>query len=159
MDSRRVLGTVTWPARLMGEAGLRALDAALESSVLERAVDRTLASGLARHAVDRAFQGPVIDAITRDVIRYRVVDRLVDELLDAGLVDRTVDRVLANLLDSDELWRLVEAVAASPAVTAAVTQQTAGFADQVATGVRGRSRNADAWLERKARAALRRPAP
>jgi hypothetical protein len=184
MERASLLGAVSWPVRLVGEGSLRVLDAALASTVLERAVDRTLDSGLARHAIDRALQGPIIDAIARDIVRYRVVDRVVDELLahgdadqtverilsdgvvdrtvdqllSTGVVDRAVDRVLAGLLDSDELWRLVETVAASPAVTEAVTQQTAGFADQVAGGVRARSHNADAWLERYARRALRKPA-
>jgi hypothetical protein len=158
MAGQRLLGALTWPARMAGHASLAALDTALASSVVEQAVDRTLASTLARHAVDRAFQGPIVDAIASDLVRYRVVERVVDELLDEGLVERTVDRILSDLLDSDELWVLVERVAASPAVTLAVTQQTAGFADEVAGGVRARSHNADAWLERHARRALRRPA-
>jgi hypothetical protein len=170
MERHRLLGTVTWPARLLGEAGLAALDVALASKVLERAVDRTMSSELARHAVDRAFQGPMIDAIARDVVRYRVVervaeellaegvaDRIVDRILAEGIADRVVDRILAGLTDSDEMWVLVEEVAASPAVTEAVTQQTASFAEQVAGGVRTRSHSADAWLERQARRALRRP--
>ena len=56
-----------------------------------------------------------------------------------------------------ELWLLVEEIAESPAVTDAITQQGFGFADEVAGGMRARSRNADAWLERTARRALRRP--
>jgi hypothetical protein len=158
MERRRLLGPVMWPARLVGEAGLAALDVALTSRVLEQAVDRTLTSSLARHAVDRAFQGPIVDAIAKDVVRYRVVERVIDELLAEGIADRAVDRVLAGLTTREELWVLVEEVASSPAVTEAVTQQTAGFADQVAGGVRTRSHNADAWLERQARRALRRPA-
>jgi hypothetical protein len=153
MERRRLLGPVMWPARLVGEAGLAALDAALASKVVEQAVDRTLTSALARHAVDRAFQGPIVDAIAKDMIRYRVVERVVDELLAEGVVDR----LIAGLAEREELWVLVEEVAASPAVTEAMTQQTASFADQVAGGVRTRSHHADAWLERQARRALRRP--
>jgi hypothetical protein len=41
-------------------------------------------------------------------------------------------------------------------VTDAITQQSFGFADQVAGGVRSRSRTADDWLERVVRRALRR---
>lgn len=43
-----------------------------------------------------------------------------------GLWDEFVDRLLA----SRALWRLVDEVADSPAVTAAITQQGLGFADQ-----------------------------
>ena len=51
---------------------------------------------------------------------------------------------------------MVDEIARSPAVTEAITQQSLGFADQVAGGVRDRSRNADEVLERVARRALRR---
>jgi hypothetical protein len=44
-------------------------------------------------------------------------------------------------------------------VTDAIARQSVSFADQVAVGVRARSHDADAWLERAARRALRRPAP
>jgi hypothetical protein len=90
----------------------------------------------------------------------------VDRLLTDGIVERALDRVLDGpelervvtaVLQTEELWVVVEEVAQSPAVTEAMTQQSIGFADQVAGRVRARSRNADAWLERKARRALRRP--
>jgi hypothetical protein len=96
--------------------------------------------------------------VVDQLVAAGVVDRVVDRLLEDGIADRTVDRVLARLTEREALWLLVEEVAASPAVTQAVTQQTAGFADQVAGGVRARSHGADAWLERQARRALRRPA-
>jgi hypothetical protein len=69
---------------------------------------------------------------------------------------RLVDEAVARLLESEDLWVVVEEIAQSPAVTDAITQQSMGFADQVADGVRTRSRSADAWLERAARRALRR---
>ena len=74
-------------------------------------------------------------------------------MLDSRLIDEAVHR----LLEGEELWLVVDEIAQSPAVTEAITRQSIGFADQVAGGVRGRSRNADAWLERAARRALRRP--
>jgi hypothetical protein len=178
--------------RRLSDVALTALDAALASPVAEEAVDRAMASGLVRHAVGRAFEGPLVDAIAEDLIRYAVVERIVDRLLAEGIVDRMVGRALdgpelervvatvldspaierligqtiesrladqavARLLASEELWVLVEEIAESPAVTDAITQQGFGFADEVAGGVRARSRNADAWLERTARRALRRP--
>ena len=82
------------------------------------------------------------------------MERLVGRAIDSRLVDETV----ARLLESEELWVVVEEIAQSPAVTDAITRQSMGFADQVADGVRARSRNADAWLERAARRALRRRA-
>ncbi len=76
-------------------------------------------------------------------------------MIQSKLLDEAVDQ----LLESDELWLLVDEVAHSPAVTDAITQQSASFADQVAGGMRARSRNADAWIEAKARRVLRRRAP
>jgi hypothetical protein len=52
---------------------------------------------------------------------------------------------------------VVEEVARSPAVASAISQQGAGFADQVVGEVGERSRRADAWLERAARRMLHRP--
>jgi hypothetical protein len=179
-------------ARRLSSAALTALDAALVSRFAEEALDRAMASELARHAVGRALEGPLVDAIADDLIRYAVVERIVDRLLADGIVEhmvgraldgpelervvatildspaierligqtiesRLADQALARLLDSEELWLLVEEIAESPAVTDAITQQGFGFADEVAGGMRSRSRNADAWLERKARKALRRP--
>jgi hypothetical protein len=203
-ESRRLLGatirlggtvglTVMRPAaRRLSDAALTVLDAALVSPVTEEAVDRVMASGLVRHAAGRAFEGPLVDVIAEDLVRYAVVERIVDRLFADGIVEHTVGRVLegpelervvatvldspaierligqtiesrladqavARLLDSEELWLLVEEIAESPAVTDAITQQGFGFADEVAGGMRARSRNADAWLERAARRALRRP--
>jgi hypothetical protein len=71
---------------------------------------------------------------------------LIDAFFDSGLFDRFVDR----LLSSDGLWRLVDEIAASPTVRAAVSQQGLGFADQVGDAVRARSRKGDRAFERAA---------
>ena len=63
------------------------------------------------------------------------------------------------MLESEELWLLVEEIARSPAVTDAIARQSVGFADVVAGGVRARSRSADTWLEQRARRMLRRTDP
>jgi len=60
------------------------------------------------------------------------------------------------LLESDELWLLVDEIAGSPSVTRAISQQGVGFADQVAGVVRRRSERADARLERAAHRLVRR---
>jgi hypothetical protein len=72
--------------------------------------------------------------------------QLVADFFDSGLFDEFVDRLLA----SSALWRLVDEIVDSPAVTAAITQQSLGFADQVGEEVRVRTRRADHWLERLA---------
>jgi hypothetical protein len=198
-------------------ATLAAADLVLNSRAAGDVVDRLVESPLFERAVSRALAGPLVEAVSRDLVRYAVVDRVAETLLDGGALDsildraeaadvprRVVDRMLADgivehttarvlegpeleravervlesaaaerlvgrmiesrlldeavrrLLESEDLWLLVEEIARSPAVTEAIGRQSVGFADQVAGGVRARSRSADAWLERAARRALRR---
>ena len=153
-------------ARRLGDAALTALDAALVSPVAEEAVDRAIASGLVERIVDRLFADGIVERTVDRALGGPELERMVGTVLDSPAVERLIgqtiesrlaDQAVARLLDSEELWLLVEEIAESPAVTDAITQQSFGFADQVAGGMRARSRNADAWLERTARRALRRP--
>ena len=66
--------------------------------------------------------------------------------------------MVARLLESEEMWVLVDEIAQSPAVTEAVTQQSLGFADEVADDVNKRARRADAIAEHIARRLLHRRA-
>lgn len=190
------------------EAALAGLDALLVSRLAAESVERLLASALARNAVSNALEGPIVEAVTQDVIRHAVLERVAGELtesdavgtltevvladgaieqaaarvlegpelervvtsaLDSAAMERLVARVIDSrlldqaverLLESKELWVLVDEVAHSPAVTDAIAQQSIGFADQVAGGVRTRSQSADTWIETRVRRALgRRPAP
>jgi hypothetical protein len=113
----------------------------LDSPDFERLVSSALNSDRVHAAVERLFES--------DGAR-----RLVDSFFDSGLFDEFASR----LLESDALWELVDRVADSPSVTAAITQQSLGFADQMGEEVRSRSRNADDWLERAARRLSRRRA-
>ena len=131
-----------------GRAGIATLDAVLNSRLAGDVVERLAASPLAARAVRGALQGPLVEALAGDLVRYRVADRLLSE----DLVEQTTERVL----ESDDLWLIVDEIASSPAVTTAIASQSVSFADQVAGGVRARSRNADAWLEGRARRAFRR---
>jgi hypothetical protein len=120
------------------DAGLRlqrrAVDRVLESDELERVVIVAVNSVHIQTAVKLAFES---DGAAQ----------LVDSLFDSGLIDRLFER----LLESEALWHLIDEIAASPAVTAAISQQGLGFADQVGDDVRARSRKADDWMERAAR--------
>jgi hypothetical protein len=177
--------------RRTGRAALATLDGVLDSRLAGDVVERLAASPLAARAVRGALQGPVVEALAADLVRYRVADRLLSEglleqttarvlegeefehVVQAALESPTVERLIASaiesrlldqavvhLLESDDLWLVVDEIASSPAVTTAIAQQSVSFADQVAGGVRSRSRNADAWLEQRARRAFRRrPAP
>jgi hypothetical protein len=162
--TRRALG------RRAEDAALAALDAALASRVGGEAMDRVLASDLAARALERLSDGvlddPALERLLASALESPAAERLLATALDSPAAERMLVRVLdSKLLDEavrralegEELWLVVNEIAQSPAVTAAITRQSIGFADQVAGGVRGGSRNADAWLERAARRALRRP--
>jgi hypothetical protein len=134
-----VIAPVQAIGRRAEDTALAALDAVLGSRVGAEAVDRVLDSQLATRAIARA------------------VERVADEMGEGPTLDSpAMDRLVARLLESEELWRVVEEIAQSPAVTEAITRQSVGFADQVAGQVRDRSRDADARLERAARRVLRR---
>jgi hypothetical protein len=116
-----------------------------------RAVDRLIESG----ELERLLASSRVQSLASQLLDSDGARRLVDAFFDSGLFDQFVERLLA----SDALWDLVDRIAGSPAVTAAISQQGLGFADQVGDELRTRSRNADAWLERAARRlAHRRPA-
>jgi len=175
--------------RISGTA-LAGLDTVLESRFAGEVVDRVAASPLVERALSGALEGPLVEAVAQDLVRYRVADRLLSEglveqttarvlagpelerVVEAALQSPTVERLIASaidsrlldqavvrLLESDDLWLVVEEIARSPAVTDAIAQQSAGFADQVAGGVRTRSRSADTWVEQRARRLLRRHPP
>lgn len=157
-----------------------AVTEAVRSDLAAAAVAEVLASDVARNAVSEALEGPLVETIAEEAVRLGVVERLTDRVLTeqlvAGLLDRSaaidlpervaamiftderlLDQAVERLLASPALWQLVDEIAQSPAVMAAITAQSAGFADEVAGGLRARSRRADMWLEGAARKALRRP--
>ena len=130
----------------------------LESGAVDRIVDQVLDTPLPDHVADRvllALDGPRATELAQRFLDSEGMDRLIAQVFDSRLLDASVARVLA----SEELWLVVDEVASSPAVTAAITQQSVGFADQVAVEVGERSRRADARLERIARRILHRPPP
>jgi hypothetical protein len=137
-------------------------------------------------AVDRAAGSPrtadVMAVVVRSPLPARAVSDIVDVLLERGVAEQIAERILAGpeidrllgalfesprvaeladllvnrVLESEELWLIVDRVAQSPAVTTVITQQGAGFANQMADEVAERSRRADDRLERRARRLLRR---
>ena len=107
------------------------------------------ASAALRPAVrmtEAALDSPRTRAAIANALDSRTAKQLVADFFDSGLFDEFVVR----LLESKALWALVEEIADSPAVTAAIARQGFSFADQMGEEVRSRSRNADHWLERAA---------
>lgn len=95
---------------------------------------------------------PATEALISKVVEDPGVDRLVARVLDSHLVDE----LTARLLDSDEMRLILDHVTRSPELRAALAEQTAGLAGDVAAGVRSRTVVADAATERFARSLLRR---
>ena len=137
-----------------GPLGDVAARAAVRSGLIERVAGEMLEAGVAEHVADRVLQGPELEGLVTRVLEDQATERLVAQVLDSRLLDESVKRVLA----SEELWLVVDEIARSPAVTAAISQQGMGFADQVVEEVGVRTRRADAWLERAARRMMNRTA-
>ena len=116
------------------------------TSAVAGVTDRVLDGGEPERLLIAALNDDRIQTALRHAMDTEGVKELVDRFFDSGLFDHFVDR----LLTSDALWRLVDEIAQSPAVLAAVSQQGLGFADQVGDAVRGRSRRADRAVERTA---------
>lgn len=100
-----------------------------------------LALDLIDAALTRALEGPELRRMLADAIASPLAEELV-----------------ADLLESEQLWILVDEIARSPSVTEAISHQSRGFAEEVADKARDRSRSADAHVQRLARRLGRRSA-
>lgn len=141
------LGARAATATLRPIAGVVGAAAGAGLRLEQRAVDRVLASEELERVVVVAINSAQIQAALKMALESDGAAQLVDSLFDSGLLDRVFER----LLESEALWHLIDEIASSPAVTAAVSQQGLGFADELGDQVRSRSRKADDWMERAAR--------
>jgi hypothetical protein len=141
------LGTRAATATLRPVAGVVEAAAGAGLRLQRRAVDRVLESDELERVVIVAVNSAHIQEALRLALESDGAARIVDSLFDSGVVDRLFER----LLESEALWHLIDEIAASPAVTAAISQQGLGFADELGDQVRSRSRKADDWMERAAR--------
>jgi hypothetical protein len=137
---------------------LSVLDGILASSVADEAVERVLESRWAERTVVHVVDGEQAQRALAGALESPAIERAVAQVINSRLVDdavaRIVDRTLVQLPDSPALWSLIETIASSQAVRDILTQQGTGFAEEIADDVRGRSRQADAQLERAARRLL-----
>lgn len=162
-DGRSHFGAVRRLALFPARAAARPARAAARVSrdQLEAATDEHLVPELSR-IVDRALAGDLPEELAKSIAQHHVIERMVTQLANEGALDASVDRALASsqtkeLIDrvvaSEEMRHAIRGVVASPEVRAALTEQSAGLADDLARSVRERSRTADDGIE----AALRRP--
>ena len=141
------LGTRAATAALRPVVGIAEAAADAGVRLQRRAVDRVLDSDELERVVIVAINNVHIQAGLKLALESEGATQLVDSLFDSGLIDRFLERLLA----SEALWHMIDEIAASPAVTAAISQQGLGFADELGDGMRARSRKADDWMERAAR--------
>jgi hypothetical protein len=124
-----------------------AIDAGLAAEQRTRAVLSAAIGRMALDALDAVLAGDAIDRVLERIEAAGVAQRVAERILEDGIAEQ----IVALLLESEELWVLVDEIARSPSVTEAITHQSAGFIDQVADTVRDRSRDADTWVQSAAR--------
>ena len=154
------------------------LDAVVSEQLIERTVDLLLTQGVAERIAERVLSGPELERILDKSLDQRRLEEIVARALESPSADRlvahvvespgferlvlsiarseTFDRLLDRALYSEELHRVVTHIAESEEVRGALTQQSAGLADEVADQVRVRAMAAGALLERFARSVIRR---
>jgi hypothetical protein len=150
VDGRGVVGLVR---RVVEDAVGRVASDVLDSRALDGAVERVLSSGVARRVVTVVVNHPATDALVGDLLDGPGVDRLSARVMQSRLVDQLTSR----LLESEEFGLVLRHVMGSPEVRVALSQQTAGLAQDVTVGVRARTVTADDTVEQAARSLLRRP--
>ena len=116
-----------------------------------------LARSLAEHRVLERVARPVlaapdVEAAFATALEQERTRRIIEQALDSRLASEVAD----HLLRSPELDRVIEQIAASPAVRAALTQQTTSLVAEVAAGLRRRAERLDDSTERTVRRWLRR---
>ena len=141
----------------------RALEGELLAGIPKLVAEHLLAEGLVEQVTLRVLEGPELERVVEVALQSPGAERVMLRVLESGIVEqatmRVIDDTTERLRRSPGVWTLVEEIAASPAVTDAITRQGVGFADQVTEEIRERSSHADERLERAARRLLRRRSP
>src|ERR1700759_4676039 len=136
-------GATVFPARVAARVLRGPLETAVEELVSAPEVGRIF---------DRALSGPLPEELAVSIARHRVLERVVRKLAVDGELERLLEAALASprtreLLDqalaSDQMQHVVERVAGGPEIRAARAVQSAGFADEVAGGLRGTAADLD----------------
>ncbi len=162
-------------ATLVGLAGIGAragASVAIGMTALGRAATRPTAAairaglrtppGIAVRAEAEAFVHALDAAGRKDIARARAeVDRALDAAVDRLTTDaissQRTSLAIERLLESEDLWRIVDRIAKSPEVLNAIASASAGLTGVVADEARRHTVSADEFAERIARRVLRRP--
>ena len=126
---------------------------------LETAVENLVSAPEVGRILDRALSGPLPEELAVSLARHHVLERVVrklavdgelDRLLEAALASPRTHELLDQALSSDATRHVLERAIGGPEVRAAVARQSAGFAEQVAAGLRHAARVADRRLALRA---------
>jgi AcrR family transcriptional regulator len=128
------------------------IDAGLAAEQRTRAALSAAAGRMALDALDAVLAGDAIERVLERIEATGVAQRIAERIIEDGIAEQ----IVALLLESEELWVLVDEIARSPSVTEAITHQSVGFVDQITDTVRDRSRDADSWVQSAARRFARR---
>ena len=157
-----LIGAAGLSARVMASAAIAATAAARAVAQPATAMVRgglATSPGQAVQAEAQALLEGLDAAGRRDLARARAeVDAALDEALDRLITDtlssQRAKSAIERVLESDELWRLVDRIANSPEVLDAVASATVGLTGVVADEARRRTVTADEYAERIARRLL-----
>jgi uncharacterized RDD family membrane protein YckC len=128
---------------------------------LADAADDLLIPELVR-LLDHAFATTLPEEVVQSAVKHNVIERVAAELVRSGALDRAVNDALASphttelterILQSDQMQLAIREAAASPEVRAALTRQTAGFAEELIAGIRARAVRLDDRIGRRRPAA------
>jgi hypothetical protein len=139
---RPAVGAVRLGRRAAAQAvdgvALATADLVLNSKAAGEVVDRLADSPLFERAVSRALAGPLVEAVSRDVVRYAVLDRVAETLLQGDALEsvlervdaadvprRVVDRMLADGIVEQTAARIVEGPELERAVETALESAAA----------------------------------
>jgi uncharacterized RDD family membrane protein YckC len=123
---------------------------------LEAAAGEHLVPELSR-LIDRALAQSLPEELVHSIVEHRVLERMAKEFAESGALDRTVENALASprtnelvdrIVNSEEMRRAIREIVASREVREAITQQTTGFVDELASDIRQRARRLDDRLDR-----------
>jgi uncharacterized RDD family membrane protein YckC len=155
-----VLGIVITGARAGARAGrlvLLPVRVATRVPVVGPAVRRA-GEGLASEAAEARAEGRrQLETAGKEALSDVDLEDAIAAALDHETTQRVTSQVTDRMLHSPEMQRMIEEIAASPAVRAAVARQTTSLGDEVAAGIRDRTERFDAAAERRVRGWLRRP--
>lgn len=155
------------PFRAAGRLALFPARAAAKASrsQIGSAADEHLVPEVSRLA-DRAFATELPEELARSIAEHRVLERLGVELAENGALDAAVDRALASektaaivdrIVHSEAMRQAIHDVVTSPEVRDAVTEQTMGVFEDLATDLRTQAVRFDSTVETAVRRKGRAP--